>query len=373
MDRVLVIGGGIVGLSSAYWLSKAGVSVVLAEQGAIPNPLASSTDHHRLIRSVYGDSAGYTRRIPDAYAAWRAMWTDLGGPEVRYYADTGMLSASQEDGDSTDRSRMAMDAAGIAYERIDGVAALSHRFPFLEAANIGYGLISEGGALMANHILTDLAWWLRGQGVTVLEHAPVTQIVPETGVVTLADGRELSADHVVVAAGVETATLLPELDLPLTPHRTMIVYAEPPAHLAAAFVNAPCWTHLGGDADLWGMAPVGPLPAKLGAGSLRRRDPEMKNRAMTIAEMELVRSQYRGRFRDADQFQIRWGQANYWTHAPDHQFYLRNEGRVMVVSACSGHGFKFGALTGRDVADVLTEVAPMDVVRARAAGLQAAA
>jgi glycine/D-amino acid oxidase-like deaminating enzyme len=48
--RVIIIGGGIMGLCCAWAASCAGYQVVLYEQGPIPNPLASSTDQHRLIR-----------------------------------------------------------------------------------------------------------------------------------------------------------------------------------------------------------------------------------------------------------------------------------------------------------------------------------
>ena len=351
--RVIVVGAGIVGLSSAYALAKAGADVTVIERGAIPNPLAASADHHRLIRFAYGDDDGYARRIHEAFDAWRTMWADLDGPQDRYYANRGVLSASQEVGDWTDLTRAGMDTLGIEYERIDGVAALAKRFPFLEAANVSYGLLSEGGALKANHILVDLSWWLRGQGVAVMEHAPVAEVDPVKGAVTLEDGRKVEGDMILLAAGVETARLLPEVALPLTPHRTVVVYAEPPEHLRAAFADAPCWTHLGGPPALWGMPPIGPLPLKLGASHLGRRDPDMANRAMHQDEMELMRSQYRGRFRDADQFVLRWGQANYWVHAPEHRFYFRQIDRVFVVSADSGHGFKFGALTGQDVAEAL--------------------
>lgn len=371
--HVIVVGAGIVGLSSAYALTKRGVAVTLVERGGIPNPLAASADHHRLIRFAYGDADGYANRIREAFEAWRGMWRDLAEPAERYYAATGVLSTSQDAGDWTDRSRAVMDRLGIQYERIDGVAALAKRFPFLEAANVAYGVLSEGGALMANHILTDLAWWLRGEGAVVLEHAPVAAIEAEAGAVVLADGRRLEADCVVVAAGTETARLFPDDALPLTPHRTMVLYVEPPAHLRAAFDGAPCWTHLGGDAALWGMPPVGTLPAKLGASHLGRPDPEMGSRFMGQDEFELMRSQYRGRFRDADQFIVRWGQANYWTHAPKEKFLLKEVGRAFVVSADSGHGFKFGALTGQDVADAVTGASSVETVAARLAAEPAVA
>jgi glycine/D-amino acid oxidase-like deaminating enzyme len=48
--RVIIVGGGIMGLCTAWALQRAGHRAALYEQGPIPNPLASSTDHHRLIR-----------------------------------------------------------------------------------------------------------------------------------------------------------------------------------------------------------------------------------------------------------------------------------------------------------------------------------
>ena len=39
-----------------------------------------------------------------------------------------------------------------------------------------------------------------------------------------------------------------------------------------------------------------------------------------------------------------------YTFTQDHKFFARGIGRVLAVSACSGHGYKFGAAVGRRVA-----------------------
>ena len=51
--NIIVVGAGIAGLSTAWALTKRGHNVTLLEQGAIPNPLAASGDHHRIIRRAY--------------------------------------------------------------------------------------------------------------------------------------------------------------------------------------------------------------------------------------------------------------------------------------------------------------------------------
>lgn len=366
-DSVLIVGAGIVGLSTAYWLTKRGVQVSVVERGPVPCPLASSCDHHRLIRYFYGDAEGYCARMRDGYAAWHDMWSDLPGSGNRYYAATGMLCVSQEAGDYTDRSRQTMERLGLPFERIDSTAELDKRFPFLEPSNVAYGLLAEGGALMANHILLDLADWLRLQGVTIHEHSPVASIGTRSADVMLENGTRLQADRLIVCAGVETARLLPEVSVPLTPTRSVIVYADPPDDLADAWRDAPCWTHLGGDGDHWGMPPVGGLPAKLGDGGLGSADPDDTNRTVTPDEIETMIRSYSSRFRGAERFRVRWGQANYWTDTPEGRFLVEEHEAALAVVACAGHGFKFGALSGRDVAEAVCGDAPVAEVARRMA------
>lgn len=366
MSDVLIVGAGIVGLSTAYWLAKSGVSVTVTEQGPVPSPTASSNDHHRLIRYPYGKALGYCIRVTDAFAAWRDMWTDLPGETMRYYNETGILCVSQHEGDYTDISMKEMDRIGIPYERIAG-EDIHKRFPFLTPGNFDYATMSEGGALMARNILLDLADWLRKAGVEILEQMPVSSVDTSAGQVSLADGRVLSAGHVVVAAGIATGKLLPDMALPLTAHRTVLVYASPPEDLAELYEGIPCWNALGGDTDVYGMPAMDGLPMKLGNGGMGYRDPEAGNRQMSPKEVQRMLSDYALRFQGAERFRVHWHQANYWTAAPESEFQLYADGRALAVSACSGHGFKFGALSGRDVAEAVTGARPLDEVQTRMA------
>src|SRR5690242_10146212 len=68
--NIAIVGAGIMGLAAAWALAKRGVRVSVFEQYAIPNPLGSSVDQHRLIRYPYGSEAGYTRMNDAAFAAW---------------------------------------------------------------------------------------------------------------------------------------------------------------------------------------------------------------------------------------------------------------------------------------------------------------
>lgn len=366
-EQILIVGGGIVGLSTAHWLIERGASVTLVERGPIPCPLASSTDHHRMIRMFYGSNTGYGARMPEALRAWRALWSALPGSEGDYYAATGVLALSQTLDDYTDISRKAMEQVGVPFERLTP-SELASRFAFLDPSAADYGLLAEGGALMSNRIMIDLAHSLRGRGATMMENSYATEIDPDRARVTLADGRGLEADRIIVAAGVDAARLCPWVSVPLLFRRSVIVYADPPPDLRGAWAQAPCWNDFGGDSDLWGIAPVQGLPVKLGDGALGSSDPDDSNREITKREIDHIMAAYRPWFRDIDRFNVRWGQANYWTLAPEYRFVLQQEGRALLISACSGHGFKFGALTGRDIAEHVTGELSFEVAAQRIAG-----
>src|SRR5260221_10680052 len=99
--KAIIVGGGIMGLATAWGLARGGHEVELFEQGPLPNPLASSMDEHRLIRHPYGDHEGYARMIDDAYAAWALLWRDL---SQRLYAPTGTLALTGNGQTSAARS-----------------------------------------------------------------------------------------------------------------------------------------------------------------------------------------------------------------------------------------------------------------------------
>ena len=367
MPKAVIVGAGINGLCAARALVLRGWRVEILDRGPIPNPEAASFARRRLIRGHYPDPA-LAARFPAARAAWAALWRDLGRAHFRA---TGVLALSRAAGDWTDRARAAASAAGAPVETLDP-GALAARCPGPFALDgVRFGLHDPaGGVLAAAAILRDLAGWLARRGAILRPHAPVDRIDPAAGSGAGPAGRA-KGDVAILAAGVGLPRLAPDMAGDLVPRRVVVVHADPPPSWAAGWASAPAWVDLGGEDDLWGAPAAGGLPIKLGAGRLTRPGDPASERDATPADAAAVLDAYRGRMAAGWAPQAPRAAVNFYLAAPDERFVLRRDRRAILLSADSGHGFKFGPLTGEDLADAL-EPGGFEPAAARLAGLTSA-
>src|SRR5437870_9865573 len=88
MLKVIVVGAGINGVTSAIELKKRGHQVTLVDPGPLPHPLAASTDISKAVRAAYGPDEDYTALAERCIELWRD-WNIQFGTEL--YHDTGVL------------------------------------------------------------------------------------------------------------------------------------------------------------------------------------------------------------------------------------------------------------------------------------------
>ncbi len=351
--NVIVVGAGIDGLATAWSLVKAGHRVSLVEQGTIPYRLAASGDHHRIIRRAYGNAAGYGRLITQAYEAWDELWADLG---ENHLDPRGFICISREEGDEAEQYRDGLVAGGYPLEMVGPQEAVG-RWPFLEAGTFRYAFFSpEGGALHCRKIAAGLASWLRANGANVYDNSKVTQIDVDAGRVTLEGGETMQADRVVVAAGAWVLKLFPELDGTLRTYRTALAYVEPPADLKAAWEAAPVILDVGGGTDGYMIPPSGGAGMKFGSGlhKVETSDADW-NREPVEGEGEAIRNLFSPPIARIGEYRVTEVVTCAYTFTDDEKFLAREKGRCLIVSACSGHGYKFGAAVGRRVAAAVAD------------------
>ncbi|WP_119392663.1 NAD(P)/FAD-dependent oxidoreductase [Taklimakanibacter lacteus] len=349
--KVAIVGGGIAGLSSAWALTKRGHDVTLIEQGELPNLLSASGDEHRMIRRGYGSADGYARTISEAFEAWEEMWGDLGRSHL---AARGVLAMSQIAGDDGEKFREGYDRMGEAYELYEPKDA-ARRYPFIDPGTIRYAYHTKaGGALLCQRIARDLARWLQEKGAVLRLNSGVTAIDEQAGGVTLADGARITADQIIIAAGAWVLRLVPELAESLRLYRTAVAYLAPPADLAAAWAEAPAILDIGGKAEAYMLPPVDGTGLKVGAGVHKRpASAPDANRSPIPGEGESLRKLLSPPLARIDDYRVSRVVTCAYTFTADEKFLSYRKGKALVVSACSGHGYKFGAAIGRRVATAL--------------------
>lgn len=351
--RIAIVGAGIAGLATAWSLTKRGEQVTLFEQGDIPNPLSASGDQHRLIRRAYGGMDGYAALIDEAFEAWGELWADLGESHLE---NRGVIAINQYPSDLGLAFANSMRRGGHAFETMRPAEA-AERYPFLDPASFRQAYYSpEGGPLLCQKIGAALATWLTAHGATLRPRTRVAAVDAAGGALTLEGGETLAFDRIVVTAGAWVLRLFPELADTLTVCRAVAVYVTPPGHLREAWQSAPAVQNIGGILSGYILPPARGTELKFAAGALRRLAHDADaGRVAAPEEGEILRDLFSPPLARVRDYAILRTVTCAYTFTEDLRFFGRAMGKALVISPCSGHGYKFGAATGRRVADAVLD------------------
>lgn len=360
-----MIGAGVVGGGIAWHLATRGHRVTLLEQGPVPNPMGASFDQHRLIRRIYPEQPHYARLIEESHAAWADLFAAMGED---HFERCGALSCSAAAGDWADRGRAVLDEVGARYELLPG-KEVEQRYPFLAPGRIRWAVLEpDGGVLLADRITAGLARLCAQAGVEIRANTRVTGVKSESGTAVTEAGA-YSFDEVVVATGAWIPQLLPDPGSGIDPCRNVVAYFDPPAEFAEAWKKAPGIIDFGGPGELWGIPPVRGTDLKLADVGARSRTAAGSRPEADTAELDSIRRGLAGVLKDFNRYRVKRSKVC-WNHdSPDARFILKRDGRVVMVSACAGHGFKFGAWSASWAARALAEEIPFDKAARRMAGL----
>ena len=352
---LLVVGGGIFGLSVAWEAGRRGRRTLLLERRTIPNPVAASYGPSRKIRSTYVDPH-YARLAQEAMAGWRSIEAELG---LELYVPIGNLSFTAR----TEHPRLQQleEVAGLVGSpiRVLDEPALRSEFPGLRNARRGL-LETQAGFLRASACVEALQALAADRGVAFATGQEVETIEPgSSGLIVHAGSAGYRAERVVLAGGGWSSRVLPELDRALWQCPQGILYLEspPPALRRPTFAPFSCV-----DNGFYGF------PAEPGVGF------KLAEHVLgeATADPDFDRSRVPDGFRERaalflrDYFGLEL--ADYATSTDTCMYNLSRSNDFLldyspdlpglfVATAGSGHGFKFGSILGSIVLDRLDGVA----------------
>lgn len=350
MKHVLIVGGGIAGLLTAWALGRRGVGVTLFEQGPLPNPRCSSFDEHRIIRHAYGRMEGYARLMPGTFALWERLWGDLG---ARHYEPTGATTFMRDDHDWYEPSVRSLEELGIGYREVP-LDAVPGRYPMVNMTGLQRVVETEGaGMLFPAAIVTAVVAMLPSLGVRLAANCPVDAVDADASIV-LAGGETHRGDAVVVAAGAWVDRLVPSLRGVAVPSRQAVVYLAPPPDLAEAWSRAPVLMNRSLVGGSYTLPPRRGTRLKVGDHVFSRRGNPDDDRVARAEDLELLLPGLAIAYRDIERYAVLERRACFYTVSEDERFIVRPAGdRAWVISACSGHGFKLAPSMAEAVAQTL--------------------
>lgn len=219
--EVVVIGGGATGLSTAWWLCRAGVSVTVVERGIVGWEASG--------RNGGGATHPFSPLFREEQRLWPMMDTLLGYP-TEYRSKRIRIGLSGAELAMYERGAKLAEDQGFAVERLDR-PALSELVPWVGERAEGGLLYHFGGHANPQRTVQAYAWAIGDLGGTILQHTMVTGITVNDGkaVAVETDKGRVGCDAVVIAAGPHTARIAAMIgvDVPLASARVEMIVTEP--------------------------------------------------------------------------------------------------------------------------------------------------
>ena len=310
--KVAVVGAGVMGGAAAWALRERGAEVEVYEQFELDNTRGSSHGRTRVFRVAYPD-VSWVRLAQEAYAGWRDLERQAGAELLGLY---GLIELAP---DPALTSARALEECGVEYRmptEVEGIVIPSG-WTAVQVADAGVVYADR-----ARHAFLD--------GVDVRTNTRIESL------------DDVDADAVVVTAGAWIGRLVDGLDVRVTRETVVYFRREGPLLPSVADIGA------GGGHEMYALHdPVHGL--KAGAHhSGAEADPDETGEP-DPAIVERTAAWVAERFPGVDPEPVETDTCVYTT-TPDHAFVLERRGRVVVGSACSGHGFKFAPAVGRRLA-----------------------
>lgn len=363
--RVIVVGGGTMGLASAWALAGRGAQVTVLERFGHVHARGSHGGHTRIIRESYHEGAGYVPIVREAARLWLELAERAGEPLL---VRTGMVEVGPPDHHEFVASVEACVVSGTPHEIAEAEEA-RRRWPIAVPDGWATCFTPSGGYLRVRPCLDALRREAERLGAVVRHEVRAAEIGAdaESAWVRLASGELLRADRVIVTAGAYLPALLPEF-LPgrLRVIRRVLAWTRPDAAQRATLAAMPVWAVLVPAGFLYGFpwceegvdgfkAACHVTAAGLGEGA--GEDPETVDREVHAEDLAPL-AEFLKEYIPAAQGPFVAGAVCLYTCTPSCDFVideLPGEPRIMVAGGFSGHGFKFAPAIGALVAGAVLD------------------
>jgi sarcosine oxidase len=354
---VIVVGVGGMGSAAMAHLAARGQRVLGIEQFEPGHDRGSSHGITRIIRLAYFEHPSYVPMLRRAFALWRDLEHGLDEPLLHV---TGGLDVGWSGSDVFEGSLRSCLEHGLVHEVLDA-RDLARRFPAWHPAPNACAVYQpDAGFVTPERCI--LAHLHRAQrfGAQLHSNERVLGIEPQNGhVVVRTDRGRYEAGQVVVSGGPWMGDLAPSLGPLLVPERQVLGWfgiSDVPHYAPSAF---PVFILDADEGRYYGFPEYAVPGFKIGKYNHRREavHPDHMDRGCDATDERVLRDAV-ARYFPAANGPLQSSAACLFTNTPDEHFIIdRAPGapEVLLVSPCSGHGFKFASVVGEICAELVVD------------------
>jgi sarcosine oxidase len=354
----IVIGAGVFGAWTAWYLRKAGQRVLLLDAFGAGHARASSGGESRLTRGSYGSDEVYTRFALDSLTQWKWLSDQSGLP---VFHPTGIVFFFQKREAYVDQSLEVHARLKLPTQQLDR-AALEQKYPQVNWKDIEVGLLEpQFGVLMARRAVQTLVRQFMKSGgeyrIGAVKPPPADQPL---GQIELHDGSALSAANYVFACGPWLPKVFPRLLGPrIFPTRQEVFFFSPPAGDARFGAGAlPGWADFNDGDIYYGMPDLEGRGFKIAHDKHGPPiDPDRGDRVASPGALADVRAYMARRFPALASAPLNEERVCQYENSSNGDLLIDRHptaANVLLVGAGSGHGFKHGPEVGRYAAELLS-------------------
>lgn len=339
-QRVVIVGGGVTGLSAAWWLARSGVDVTVLDKGIIGWEASG--------RNGGGCSHYQSPLFKEEQRLWPQMDALLGYP-TEYRPERILMAVTEKQLKQYHYIAAMNNRLGHKVDVLDG-QQVREAVPLAGDNCLGGIHFRFGGHANPQRSVQAYAWAIQDLGGRIVQHSPVTGFRTAGGQVTAVESNASvhACDAVVVAAGPQTASLLAKLgiEMPLAVARAEMIVTEPAPMMTLGGVDGNGLygrqtqrgnlAYGGGPHEWVELGPQGP--------ETHPSTPLSRNLARRVVEM----------FPKAKQLNVIRSWAGVIEMTPDGRPILDRRDNV-TMATMSGVGFGLSPASGRAVRDLVIE------------------
>ena len=355
---VVIIGGGSMGIATAYYLAKAEQKVLVVDQFTVPNIYGSHHGETRILRLGYGNGGTYVPLVKESLALWKELEEETGRT---LYNQTGAISVGYPGSDFVKETIDSSIQYDLEYEELDA-KSLMERWPGITVPDDYVACYDpNSGFLYSEECILAYKEECEKLGVTILENQRVLDLqITDKEVTVLTADTTFVARKAVVTAGAWIPKLLPDLELDIKPLRKTFGWFETSEENLYGS-QFPCYvfdTHDVG--HYYGFPDFNGKGLKIGRMDLGEVvNPDELNRDFdsTPKEEADLRS-FLSRYMPQANGHLNAGKVCLFSMTPDEDFIIDfhpQHENVLIAGGFSGHGFKFASAIGKTLCELAVQ------------------